>query len=256
MLEVRHLTKRYSGIAAVQDVSFRIRPGQILGYLGPNGSGKSTTVKMLTGLVPPSEGEIWFDGHKISGDDIEYRARLGYVPEEPYVYPHLTGSEYLKLVGRLRGIPRRTLERRIDSFLELFGLTDARHELLANHSKGMRQKVLLSSALLGNPDVLILDEPFSGLDVSAALVFRNLLQALAAEGKIILYSSHVLEVVEKVCSEVVILHRGRVVAYDSVERLRELQSNASLEAVFAQLVQQEDTAMAAASIIGAMRLTA
>ena len=99
MLEVRHLTKRYSGIAAVQDVSFAIRPGQILGYLGPNGSGKSTTVKMLTGLVAPSEGEIWFDGRRIAGDDVAYRARLGYVPEEPYMYPHLTGSEYLRLVG-------------------------------------------------------------------------------------------------------------------------------------------------------------
>jgi ABC-2 type transport system ATP-binding protein len=256
MLEVRHLTKRYSGIAAVQDVSFTIKPGQILGYLGPNGSGKSTTVKILTGLITASEGEMWFDGRKISGDDVAYRARLGYVPEEPYMYPHLTGAEYLQLVGRLRGIPRRTLELRIDAFLNLFGLADARYELLANHSKGMRQKVLLSSALLGDPDVLILDEPFSGLDVSAALVFRNLLQALAAEGKIILYSSHVLEVVEKVCSDVLILHRGHVVAYDSVSRLRELQANASLEAVFAQLVMQEDTAAAAANIIEAMRATA
>lgn len=256
MLEVRHLTKRYTGIAAVQDVSFTVHPGQILGYLGPNGSGKSTTVKVLTGLIDPSEGEIWFEGKKIAGDDVGYRARLGYVPEEPYMYPHLTGAEYLQLVGRLRGIPRRTLERRIDSFLHLFGLTEARHELLANHSKGMRQKVLLSSALLSNPDVLILDEPFSGLDVSAALVFRNLLQALATEGKMILYSSHVLEVVEKVCSEVVILHRGRVVAYDSVTRLRELRENASLESVFAQLVMQEDTAAAAANIIEAMRATA
>jgi len=120
----------------------------------------------------------------------------------------------------------------------------------------MRQKVLLSSALLGNPDVLILDEPFSGLDVSAALVFRNLLQALAAEGKVIFYSSHVLEVVEKVCSDVLILHRGRVVAYDSVHRLRELRANASLESVFAELVMQEDTAMAAANIIAAMRTNA
>jgi ABC-2 type transport system ATP-binding protein len=256
MLEVRRLTKRYTGIAAVQGVSFTIKPGQILGYLGPNGSGKSTTVKVLTGLIEPSEGEIWFDGRKISGDDVSYRARLGYVPEEPYMYPHLTGAEYLQLVGRLRGIPRRTLERRIDSFLELFGLVEARHELLANHSKGMRQKVLLSSALLGDPDVLILDEPFSGLDVSAALVFRNLLQALAAEGKVIFYSSHVLEVVEKVCSDVLILHRGRVVAYDSVSRLRELRANASLESVFSELVMQEDTALAAANIIAAMRATA
>lgn len=253
MLDVRHLTKRYASIPAVQDVSFTIRPGQILGYLGPNGSGKSTTVKMLTGLIEPSEGEIWFGGRRVWGDDVDYRARLGYVPEEPYLYPHLTGAEYLQLVGRLRGIARRTLEMRIASFLELFGLAEARHELLTNYSKGMRQKILLSAALLADPELLILDEPFSGLDVSAALLFRNLLQELAAVGKIILYSSHVLEVVEKLCSEVVILHRGRVVAYDSVARLRELRSSASLEAVFAQLVQQEDTAPIAGRILETMK---
>ena len=253
MLDVRHLTKRYASIPAVQDVSFTIRPGQILGYLGPNGSGKSTTVKMLTGLLPPTEGEIWFAGRKIAGDEVEYRARLGYVPEEPYLYPHLTGAEYLRLVGRLRGLARRTLELRIASLLELFGLAESKHELLSNYSKGMRQKILLSGALLADPELLILDEPFSGLDVSAALLFRNLLQELARQGKMILYSSHVLEVVEKVCSEVVILHRGRMVAYDSVERLRELQAHASLEAVFAHLVNQEDTAPIAGKIIATMK---
>jgi len=253
MLEARHLTKRYSTIAAVENVNFMIRPGQILGYLGPNGSGKSTTVKMLTGLIEPSQGEIFFRGQNVLKNRLWFSRHFGYVPEEPHLYSHLTGREYLQLVGRLRGMEKATLDRRIDAMLDLFGLADFRDTQMSSYSKGMRQKVLLSAALLHDPDVLILDEPFSGLDVTAALVFRTLLQVLAEQGKMILYSSHVLEVVEKVCSEVVILHRGRVVAHDSVARLRELRSSSSLEEVFAQLVIEEDAGAVATQMIAVMR---
>lgn len=254
MLDVVHLTKRYNGIPAVEDVSFRVRRGEILGYLGPNGSGKSTTVKMLTGLIEPSSGQIMFDGVRVvQGGNPAFLQEIGYVPEEPYLYTQLTGPEYLRLVGRLHGIARRPLEKKIDGFIELFSLRDARHELLLNYSKGMRQKILLSAALLHNPQVLILDEPFSGLDVGAALVLRNLLKALAREGKAILYSSHVLEVVEKVCSEVVILYKGRIVAYDTVEHLRALQAQPSLESVFSQLAVPEDTLAIAARVIAVMK---
>jgi ABC-2 type transport system ATP-binding protein len=254
MLEVRNLSKRYRGITAVENVSFRIAGGQILGYLGPNGSGKSTTVKMLTGLILRSSGEILFHGVPVRDNDPNFLRQVGYVPEEPHVYSHLTGPEYLRLVGRLRGIARGTLEAKIEGFTELLGLADARYELLANYSKGMRQKILLSAALLHNPEVLILDEPFSGLDVGAALVLRHLLRALAREGKIILYSSHVIEVVEKLCSEVVILYKGKVVAYDTVARLRELRSSPSLEAVFAQLAVPEDTTRTAEGLVAVMKL--
>jgi ABC-2 type transport system ATP-binding protein len=253
MLEVRNLTKRYSAIPAVRNVSFNIPPGQILGYLGPNGSGKSTTVKMLTGLLEPSDGEIFFRGENVLKNRLWFSKHFGYVPEEPHLYTHLTGREYLQLVGRLRGMEKEPLEHKSNSLLNLFGLADYRDTQMSSYSKGMRQKVLLSAALLHDPDVLILDEPFSGLDVTAALLFRRLLQALAAEGKMILYSSHVLEVVEKVCSEVVILHRGSVVAHDSVARLRDLRSSSSLEDVFAQLVMQEDTSVVASQMIGVMR---
>lgn len=253
MLEVRKLTKRYSAIPAVQDVSFSIRPGQILGYLGPNGSGKSTTVKMLTGLIEPSDGEIFFRGENVLKNRLWFSRHFGYVPEEPYLYAHLTGREYLQLAGRLRGMEKALLERKIEAMLELFGLAEFRDTQMSSYSKGMRQKVLLSAALLHDPQVLILDEPFSGLDVTAALVFRSLLQALANEGKMILYSSHVLEVVEKVCSEVVILHRGRVLAYDSVARLRDLRASTSLEDVFSQLVMQEDVSAVASQMIAIMR---
>jgi ABC-2 type transport system ATP-binding protein len=255
MLEVDGLTKRYLGIPAVEGVCFRIRPGQILGYLGPNGSGKSTTVKMLCGLVDPSAGRIFFNGRQVfHRKNAGFLRHLGYVPEEAHVYPHLTGPEYLRLIGRLHAIPRRPLEEKIDAFISLFSLTDARYNLLLDYSKGMRQKILLSAALLHNPQVLVLDEPFSGLDVEAVLILRNLLGALAREGKAILFSSHVLEVVERVCSEVVILYKGRIVAYDTIEHLRELRQSASLESVFAELAVPENTSAIADEMVAAMKI--
>ena len=253
MLEVCELSKRYASIPAVDNVSFKILPGQILGYLGPNGSGKSTTVKMLTGMLEPTKGTITFEGQSILKEPMAFKERLGYVPEEPQLYGHLTGREYLQLVGRLRGMAGPRLDERIDRFLELFGLYDYRFSVISAYSKGMRQKVLLIGALLHNPDVLILDEPFSGLDVTAALVFRSLLRELANERKMVLYSSHVLEVVEKVCNEVLILHKGKVVAHDSVERLRALMSRPSLESVFAELTSQEDTDAVARGVIEVMK---
>lgn len=254
MLEVRELTKTYSGIPVVNKVSFAIRPGEILGYLGPNGAGKSTTVKILIGLIEPTSGEILFDGQDVSRDIKAFQRRLGYVPEEAHLYPHLSGREYLQLAGRLRGLPRRVLESRIDELLRLVGLWEDRHSALASYSKGMRQKVLLLAALLHDPELLVLDEPFSGLDVNAAMMLRSLLQALAGRGKIVLYSSHVLEVVEKVCHTVLILRKGQVVAHDSVDRLRELMSESSLEGVFAQLTQPEDTGAIARRILEVVAL--
>jgi ABC-2 type transport system ATP-binding protein len=241
MLEARQLTKLYTGIPAVERVSFTIRPGDILGYLGPNGAGKSTTVKMLTGLLEPTSGQILFHGEDVRQDLKSYQRRIGYVPEEPHLYPHLSGREYLQLTGRLRGMPRRTLEPKMDELLRLVSLWEDRHSPLASYSKGMRQKILLLSALLHDPELLILDEPFSGLDVNAAMILRALLDRLAARGKMVLYSSHVLEVVEKVCHTVLILRKGQIVAHDSVVRLRELMSKSTLEGVFAHLTQPEDT---------------
>jgi predicted permease len=252
MLEARSLTKYYQHTPAVRGVSFTIRPGEILGYLGPNGAGKSTTVKMLTGLIEPSEGQIFFNGRTVYDDFLAYQRRIGYVPEEPHLYSHLSGREYLQLVGRLRGMPRAILEYRMDEFLRLFALWNDRHAPLSSYSKGMRQKILLSAALLHDPELLVLDEPFSGLDVTSSLMLRSLLRALASRGKMILYSSHVLEVVEKICSNVLILRKGEVVAYDSIGRLRELMSQPSLEGVFAQLAQVEDGEQVANRVVEVM----
>jgi ABC-2 type transport system ATP-binding protein len=253
VLEARSLTKYYNHTLAVKAVSFTIQPGEILGYLGPNGAGKSTTVKMLTGLIEPSDGQIFYHGRTVHDDFTAFQRRIGYVPEEPHLYPHLTGREYLQLVGRLRGMPRPQLESKMDGFLRLMGLWNDRHTPLASYSKGMRQKILLSAALLHDPDILILDEPFSGLDVTSAMMLRSLLHGLAKQGKMILYSSHVLEVVEKICSNVLILRKGEVVAYDSIHRLRELMSQPSLEGVFAQLAEVEDGDTVANRILEVMK---
>jgi ABC-2 type transport system ATP-binding protein len=241
MLELRHVTKCFLGIAAVDDVSFTARGGEITGYLGPNGSGKSTTMKMITGLMEATSGEILFHGERIQRDLISYKQRMGYVPEEPHLYAHLSGLEYLAMVGQLRGLPAKTTAGRIDGLLRLLLLHGDRHVPISAYSKGMRQKVLLIAALLHNPDLVLLDEPFSGLDVGTGLVLRSLIQELAARGKVVLFSSHELETVERVCSHVVILHRGKVVADDSIEHLRTLMAAPTLEAIFSQLAVEQDT---------------
>jgi ABC-2 type transport system ATP-binding protein len=253
MIEVRDVTKRYGGLVAVNHASFTVEPGEVLGYLGPNGSGKSTTVKMLIGLMPPSHGNILFNGVDIQDDLIAYKAQVGYVPEEAHVYTYLTGPEYLRLVGRLRGIPAARLESKIDRFLALFGLDTDYHAPLSAYSKGMRQKILLSAALLHNPRVVVLDEPASGLDVSTALVLRTVVKTLAAEQRIIFYSSHELETIEKISTRVIILRSGRIVADDSAARLRELMHLPSLEDVFAQLAVKDNLNQIAEGLMGAIR---
>ena len=253
MLEVCSLTKRFNGIPVVEDVSFTVKPGEILGYVGPNGAGKSTTVKMIIGLLEPSEGQIRFQGRSVIEDLAGFQSRIGYVPEEPHLYPHLSGREYLQLAGRLRGIPRTILESKIDEFLRLFSLWEDRHCSVSAYSKGMRQKILLSAALLHNPDLLILDEPLSGLDVTTALVLRDLMAGLAARGCMILYSSHVLDVLEKVCARVLILCKGRVVAHDTIEHLRESMQESSLEGIFGQLTREQDHRAVAEHILEVMR---
>lgn len=248
MLELRHVSKRFKGIVAVDDVSFVVRAGEVTGYLGPNGSGKSTTMKMITGLMETTCGRVLFRGDPIERDLTGYKQHIGYVPEEPHLYSHLSGLEYLTMVTQLRGLPAKPAIDRINGLLHLLSLHGSRHAGIAAYSKGMRQKILLAAALLHNPDLLLLDEPFSGLDVGTGLVLRSLIQELASRGKAVLFSSHELETVERVCSHVVILNRGKVVADDSIERLRALTAAPTLEAVFSQLVVEQDTASIARGI--------
>ena len=252
MLETRGLTKQFGGLTVVRDVSFSFARGEILGYLGPNGSGKSTTIKMIVGLLEPTRGDILADGANIADDPVAFKRRLGYVPEDPHLYTHLTASEYLTLVGRLRGLDPGRVVAKAQELLRLFDLHDARYATMSAYSKGMRQRVLLAAALLHDPDYLILDEPFSGLDVSADVLFRTFLRALADQGRAVLFSSHRLDVVEKVCKRVVILHHGKVVADDTVASLR-ANTSASLEDVFAEVTRQEDVSATAAHIVSVVR---
>lgn len=249
MLEARGLSKSYGAVAAVGNISFCLMPGQVLGYLGPNGSGKSTTVKMLTGLLEPSQGQVLYEHRDIRSDLAAYRKRMGYVPEEANLYPYLTGGEYLEMVGMLRAVPVARKRRTIRSLLELFSLWPHRHVTLGSYSKGMRQRILLIAALMDNPDVLILDEPLSGLDVTSALIIKNLIQGLSARGKTIFYCSHILEVVEKVCSHLIILRKGKVIAQGATLEVREQIGKSSLEGAFLQLVEERDVSQVAKDIV-------
>ena len=249
MLAAQGLYKFYGSVPAVQNVTFALQPGQVLGYLGPNGSGKSTTVKMLTGLLEPTDGEVTHDGQNIHKDLVAYRKRLGYVPEEANLYPYLTGQEYLDMVGTLRAMPESRRHARIDSLLELFSLWPHRHVTLGSYSKGMRQRILLIAALMDNPDLLILDEPLSGLDVTSALIIKNLIQALSARGKSIFFCSHILEVVEKVCSHLIVLRKGQVIANGATSEVRHKIGKSSLEGVFLELVEERDVTQVANEIV-------
>ncbi|HSD66682.1 MAG TPA: ABC transporter ATP-binding protein [Vicinamibacteria bacterium] len=248
MLALEHVAVRYSRRPVLRDVSFSIGPREIVAYLGANGAGKTTTMKVVTGLREPDYGRVLFDGRDVAEDPLGYRRRLGYVPETADVYPFLSGREYLLFAGRLRALPEASLERRVDELLELLELGPHRHQALESYSKGMRQKVLIATALLHDPEVLVLDEPLSGLDVSSVLVMKALLRELAARGRAILYSTHHLEVAERLCERVLILHEGRVVADDSVANLRELRRRPSLEEIFSSWVLEDRPEATAARI--------
>jgi len=254
MLELEHLYRSFRGIPAIEDVSFKMAPGEIVGFLGPNGAGKSTTVKIITGMLRPNDGRVLFEGQDIAKDMVAFRAAFGYVPEEAYLYSYLSGLEYLQLVGRLRGLGEALIEAKATRLLKLLNLESWQYSPISSYSKGMRQRVLIAAALLHDPKLLIFDEPLSGLDVVSARLFKDLLELLAAEGKSILYISHVLEVVEQVCNRVIVIAKGRVLADARPSDLKNLMSLPNLESVFAQLVQQQDTRATAQQMVEVMRI--
>ena len=251
-LEAKDLVKCYTAIPAVSDVSFSLNSGEVLGCLGPNGSGKSTTVRMLTGLLEPTRGQVLWSGENIQDNLVGYRAGLGYVPEEADLYPFLSGWEYLELVGTLRGLTRLQLGRKIGAMLELFSLHPHRYSAIGTYSKGMRQRILLIAALLHDPQLLIFDEPLSGLDVTSALIVKNLIKGLGARGKAVFYCSHVLEVVQKVCSHVMILRKGRVLAYAPTTDVQAAFGQSDLEYAFVHLVEDRDAEQSARDIMQVM----
>ena len=255
MLELQKLFKSFRGIPAVQNVSFRVVPGEIVGFLGPNGAGKSTTVKIITGILRPNEGRVLFAGRDIREDMLSFRAATGYVPEEAQLYAYLSGLEYLQLVGRLRGLGEALIEAKATRLLKLLHLESWQYSPISSYSKGMRQRVLIAAALLHDPKLLIFDEPLSGLDVVTARLFKDLLEVLAAQGKAILYISHVLEVVEQICHRVIVIAKGKILADAPPSDLTRLMSLPNLESVFAQLVEQQDTSLIAQRIVEVMQIT-
>lgn len=254
-LSAEKLTKTFRGTPAVAEVSFSIAPGQILGYLGPNGSGKSTTVKMLTGLLQPTHGQVLYRGRNILDDPLRYKSQLGYVPEEAHLYGFLTGWEYLELIASLRRMESRHFDTKCAALLDAFALYSHRHARLVSYSKGMRQRILLIAALLHNPEVLILDEPFSGLDVTTSLIARELLKLLAKSGKAIFFASPVVEHFEQICTHVLVLGKGRALAYGPVSEVTQSTVAANLEGAFLTLAEDIDASHTAENIVATVTTT-
>jgi ABC-2 type transport system ATP-binding protein len=255
VIETRGLMKRYSASTAVENVGFSIGAGEVLGLLGPNGSGKSTVVKMVTGLLEPTRGDVLFRGERIGALGAAYKRHLGYVPEQPDLYMFLTGWEYLEMVATLRAMPRPQFRRRASTLLEKFGIYSSRDVPIGSYSKGMRQRVVLIAALLDDPELLVLDEPFSGLDVTSAMVLRGVIEQLSKLGKAILFSSPVLEQMERLCTHLVVLKRGQVVAAGTMGEVQSAFSGLGLEAGFMQLTEQVDTESVAGEIVHAITTT-
>jgi ABC-2 type transport system ATP-binding protein len=237
MISLQQLTKRFGSQTAVDALSFEIPAGQIVGFLGPNGAGKTTTLKMLTGMIEPSEGTARVCGFDLRAEPLEVKRRVGFVPESGAVFESLTGLEYLEMVAALYAIPEEAARARIKQFIAFFDLSFETlvDKLLGAYSKGMRRKVVITAALLHNPPVVFFDEPLDGLDANAAVGFKALIQTLAREGKTIVYSSHILDVVERVCDRVIIIDKGRLLLDGRPDQLVAAHGSATLEKLFTQL---------------------
>jgi len=252
MIETSRLCKSYERKAAVIDLDLRVEPGEILGFLGPNGAGKSTTVKMLTGLIRPTSGRASVAGFDVVDQPLEVKKRIGYVPETAALYDSLTADEYLELIGCLHHLEPKASATRRAELLELFGLSAVANQRMAEFSKGMRQKVVLAAALIHRPDVLILDEPLDGLDANTAMVVKELLKKLAAQGKTIMFSSHILEVVERMCSRIFIINNGRYVTSGTAAEIRAATGADSLEAAFSALTGVRDVGEVTADFLASL----
>jgi ABC-2 type transport system ATP-binding protein len=252
MIETKLLTKWYDGKAALKDLSIRIEPGTIFGFLGPNGAGKSTTVKILTGLLRPTQGSAAVAGFDVIEQPLEVKKRIGYVPETGALYESLSPAEYLEMVGCLHHLEPTVVKTRINELLDLFGILAVKNQRMTEFSKGMKQKVLISAALIHRPEVLFLDEPLNGLDANAAMIFKELLKKLAAQGKTILFCSHILEVVERICSRILIINEGKRIIEGTAQEICSSTSTATLEQAFAHLTGSRDAGQITADFLAAL----
>lgn len=252
LISIQHLSKNYGDKTVLNDINLDIYPGQVIGYIGPNGAGKSTTVKVLTGVIQDYTGTVLVNGTDIREDILALKQKIGYVPELAELYDLLTPYEYLNFIGALYNMPEQLVEERASKILNSFGLLENLHQRMDGFSKGMRQKVLLTAGIIHNPDIVILDEPMSGLDANAVIVVKELLQVLKQEGKTIFYCSHMMDVVEKVSDRIVLINKGQLIANDTIEALRH-GSDRSLETIFSQMTTSENLNETAGDILSALK---
>ncbi|NVO20473.1 MAG: ABC transporter ATP-binding protein [Bacteroidetes bacterium] len=235
IISIQNLCKFFGSKQVLNQISFDIMPGQVIGYIGPNGAGKSTTVKILCGLLSDYSGQVFIKGKDIRENPVESKRLIGFVPEIAELYDVLTPSEFLGLIGALYDLSPETVSERADRMLDAFGLAGNKDQRMDTFSKGMKQKVLITSGLLHNPDIIILDEPLSGLDANSVIIVKELISKMADSGKTIFYCSHMMDIVEKVSDRIILINEGVVVADGSFEELKQKQGDSSLEQIFAHL---------------------
>ena len=253
IISLKNIYKNYGSKAVLKNINLDIYPGQVIGYIGPNGAGKSTTVKILCGLISDFQGEAIIKGFDVKKNPVEVKSVIGYVPELAELYDVLTPNEFLNIMGELYNLPSNIIEDRMHTMLAAFGLEGNIHQRMDTFSKGMKQKVLITSGLLHNPDIIILDEPLSGLDANSVIIIKDLISKLAKDGKTIFYCSHMMDVVEKVSDKIVLINEGTVIANGTFEELQQQQGNKSLENIFAQLTSKEDLGNAADKLMKAFK---
>jgi ABC-2 type transport system ATP-binding protein len=252
-IRIRGLVKRFGDVVALRGLDLDVHPGEIFGYVGRNGAGKTTTIRILCGMLDGFDGRVAVCGHDVAAEPLAVKRRIGYVPETAALYDELTAAEFLRFVGMLHDLGDEEGTRRTHALLECFGLAAEADDRLATYSKGMRQKVLLAAALLPDPDVLVLDEPLSGLDAHTVVVVKEILTQLAQAGKTIFYSSHVLDVVERVCDRIALVDRGVIVASGTFDELQARARGGSLERIVTELTSTDDHAAIATRIVAAVR---
>ena len=252
IISIKHLFKNYGAKPVLKDINLEVYPGEVIGYIGPNGAGKSTTVKVLCGLITDYEGEVSVKGFDLKKDTLEVKKRIGYVPELAELYDVLTPMEYLQFSGALYGMDEGVCEERITNIMRAFDLGPNINQRMDSFSKGMRQKVLLASGLLHNPDVIILDEPLSGLDANSVIIIKELISKLAKHGKTIFYCTQIMELVQKVRDRIVLIDEGRIIANGTIDELKQQHNNQSLEKMFAELTGKDALSLSADALMKAL----
>ena len=240
MIKISNLSKSYSrgAVKAVDNLNLHVRPGEIFGFLGPNGAGKTTTIKMMVGLLNPDEGIIIINGFDNQKDPIDAKRSIGYVPDSPVIYDRLTGLEYLDFMANVYQVPPDIKMQRINHFLDMFELVDAANDLIKSYSHGMKQKILLTGALIHNPALWIMDEPMVGLDPRSSHLLKELMREHCNRGNTVFFSTHILEVAERLCDRIGIIHKGRLIAIGTLEELRHGEQAETLENIFLELTEQ------------------